>query len=39
LEAAASKFNINCPLTSMASKTASPNVLKLASIQCISSKY
>jgi hypothetical protein len=41
-EAVASKFNINRPLTSMASmasKTASTNVFKLASIQCISSKY
>jgi hypothetical protein len=38
-EAVASKYNINRPLTSMASKTASTNVFKLASIQCISSKY
>ena len=34
----ASKFNIDCPLTSMASKTALPYISKIASNQCICSK-
>jgi hypothetical protein len=38
LEVAASKFNIDCPLTSMASKTARANILKIASNQCKFSK-
>ena len=37
-EVAASKFNLKCPLTSMASKTALPNILMVASNQCICSK-
>jgi hypothetical protein len=37
-EVAASKFNIDRPLTSMASKTACTNILKMASNQCICSK-
>ena len=37
-EVTASKFNIACPLTSMASKTATPNIFKIVSNQCISSK-
>ena len=35
---AASKFNINCSLTSMASKMAFPYISKIASNQCICSK-
>ena len=38
-EVTASKFNIDCPLTSMTSNTAALNILKLASNHCISSKY
>ena len=34
-EVAASKFNLECPLTSMASKTSLSNILKEASNQCI----
>ena len=37
-EVAASKFNIDRPLTSMASKTARANILKIASNHCICSK-
>ena len=29
-----SKFNLECPLTSTASKTASPNILKISSNHC-----
>jgi hypothetical protein len=37
-EVAASKFNIDQSLTSMASKTALPYISKMASNQCIYSK-
>ena len=37
-EVAASKFNLEHPLTSMASKMTLPNILKEASNQCICSK-
>jgi hypothetical protein len=37
-EFAASKFNINCPLTSLASKMTHTNILKIFSNQCIYSK-
>ena len=37
-EVAASKFNCNCPLTSMASEMALPYISKIASNQCICSK-
>ena len=37
-EVAASKFNIDCSLTSMASKMALPYISKIASNQCICSK-
>ena len=37
-EVAASKFNIDHPLTSMVSKTALPNISKIASKKCIFSK-
>ena len=38
-EVAASKYNLGRHLTSMASKTAQANILKIASNQCKSSKY
>jgi hypothetical protein len=37
-EVTVSIFNLEHPLTSMASKTALPNILKVASNQCICSK-
>ena len=37
-EVTASKFDIDIPLTSIVSKMATPNILKIDSNQCISSK-